>query len=56
MSEMLVQLQRNGVEIWKGAESHEWNICVVLDPHGSTTQQNNSAVHQFHNTFICASI
>jgi predicted enzyme related to lactoylglutathione lyase len=39
MSDMLEQLRRNGVEIWKGPESHENGIFAwVLDPDGNKVE------------------
>ena len=39
MSEMLAQLKRNGVEIWKGPESDENGIFAwVLDPDGNKVE------------------
>jgi predicted enzyme related to lactoylglutathione lyase len=39
MAEMLAQLQRNGVEIWKGPESHEnGTFAWILDPDGNKVE------------------
>ena len=39
MSEMLADLKRNGVEIWKGPESHEnGKFAWILDPDGNKVE------------------
>jgi predicted enzyme related to lactoylglutathione lyase len=39
MSEMVADLKRNGVEIWKGPESHEnGKFAWILDPDGNKVE------------------
>ena len=39
MSEMVADLKRNGVEIWKGPESHEnGKYAWILDPDGNKVE------------------
>ena len=39
MAEILAELQRNGVEIWKGPESHEnGKFAWILDPDGNKVE------------------